>query len=162
MVNADGFEVASEEISIESYRGDAVNLFEPEIDPQGSQVTLRWTRFAGGRFVAYRVERFSLDVLEFEEIGRVTDGADTLFVDPDPVPEVPRYRIVVEAFLSYEIRRRISGESAAETLGTISDEMETSFVDTGVEGRLYVYSVVVRISTSGADRVELDSGSERV
>lgn len=184
-------------MSIEGYVGEPVNLFEPEVGPQGELVTLRWNRFTGGRFEAYRVERFSLDVLDFEEIERISTVSDTLFIDPDPVPEVSRYRIVVQAagetwssntsgrvrllspavvlrsvdfderegsatltwsryagesFLSYQIKRRIVGESSAELLDTIKDAEDTLFVDTGVEADwLYVYSVVVFISTSGAE-----------
>ena len=198
VVNSSGFEVPSEDKSIEGYGGNPVNLLAPEVNPRGGEVTLRWNRFAGGRFEAYRVERFSLDVLDFEAIGRITSIGDTIFIDPDPVPEISRYRIVVEAagetfasnrsdrvrlsspavvlqsvdfdgregtatltwspytgdetFLSYEIRRRISGEAAPQTLDSITDVTTTSFVDTDVEAdQLYVYSVVVVISTSGAE-----------
>ena len=74
-----------------------VSLVESKVDSQGVTVTLRWNRFAGGRFEAYRVERFGLDVLDFEEIGRIEDISDTLFIDEDPALEVSRYRVVVEA-----------------------------------------------------------------
>ena len=196
VVNTSGFEFSSEEQTVEGYSGSSVTLFEHEVD--SGEVILRWSRFSGGRFEAYRIERFSLDVLDFEEIGRITNVGDTLFTDPDPVPEISRYRIVVEAagetfvsnrsdkvrlsdpavvlqsveidkqdgtatltwsqyageqtFVSYEIRRRTSGESTPETLDSITDVSTTSFVDTGLlSDRRYIYSVVVRISTSGTE-----------
>ena len=196
VVNASGYEASSQEQSVEGYGGGAVTLFEHEV--QSDEVRLRWSRFSGGRFEAYRIERFSLDVLDFEEIGRITDVGDTLFTDPDPVPEISRYRIVVEAagetfasnrsekvrlsdpavvlqavdvdeqegtatltwsqyagdqaFVSYEIRRRTSGEPTPETLDSITNVSTTSFVDTSlISDRRYIYSVVVRISTSGAE-----------
>ena len=196
VVNVSGFEFSSQEQTVEGYSGSPVTLFEHEV--ASDEVRLRWSRFSGGKFEAYRVERFSLDVLDFGEIGRITDVGDTLFTDPDPVPEISRYRVVVEAagetfasnrsdkvrlsdpavvlqsvdidkqtgtvtltwsqyagdltFVSYEIRRRTIGESAPQTLDSITDVTTTSFIDTGAEAnRRHVYSIVVLISTSGAE-----------
>ena len=95
VINSSGLETTSEDWDVEGCAGNPVNLFDPEVDPDS--VTLRWDRFSGGRFEAYRVERFRLDLRDFEEIGRLSNVSDTLFTDHDPVLEVSRYRIVVEA-----------------------------------------------------------------
>ena len=198
VINAAGFEMPSQVASTSGYSAAAVTLFEPELDQLQGGVILRWSRFSGPRFGAYRVERFSTDLIDFEPIARFASLGDTTFTDSALVSDVSySYRIVVEAagstwesnrtgrirfsaapvfilavdfngrdgtsslawsrysgdqpFESYQIRRRIAGESTTEIRSTVLDEAQTSFVDTDVEvGRLYIYIVTV-ISTNGAE-----------
>ena len=197
VVNTAGFETVSPTASTQGFAAAAVDLDEPELDRERGRVILRWSRFDGPRFGAYRIERFSADLLDFAEVARVEGAADTTFTDSALVTDVSySYRVVVEAagsawvsnrtgavrlsaapvfilsvaldgrdgearvawsryagdqpFESYQISRRIAGESRTVVRETITDEAQTSFVDTEVEvGRIYIYLVTV-ISSSGA------------
>ena len=54
VVNVSGFEFSSQEQTVEGYSASPVTLFEHEV--ASDEVRLRWSRFSGGKFEAYRVE----------------------------------------------------------------------------------------------------------
>ena len=116
VVNTDGFEAASQQQSTSGYQIGPVELLEVKVDRQEGGAALRWMRFTGGRFEAYRVERRGARG-EFVAIGRVAAVGDTSFTDADLAAGVSYvYRIVVEA-------------AGLAWTGTRSDQEEFSFAE---------------------------------
>lgn len=97
VVNASGFAVASQQQRIPGLLAGPVQLLDAEIDAAQGIAALRWTRFVGTRFAAYRVERRGSEE-DFVAIHRLDAIADTTFADENLQPEQTYfYRIVVEA-----------------------------------------------------------------
>ena len=161
VVNASGYENGSAEIGIPGYGISAVTLLSTAIDGQSGSADLRWTRFAGARFDAYRVERRSADDDDFTEIARVDAVSDTSFTDSDLQPDLAYvYRIVVEAAGSDWPSNRSGREDfsleSVQLLATQPDGIDgvirlvwTAFDGPGFE----VYDVVRRVV--GSDEVIL-------
>ena len=98
VVNSSGYEATSAETSVPGYEISPVTLLGMEIDGQSGAAGVRWTRYAGARFEAYRVERQRAGEDDFAVVARVQAVSDTSFTDADLLPDVTyAYRIVVEA-----------------------------------------------------------------
>ncbi|MEW6749769.1 MAG: hypothetical protein AB1505_02175, partial [Candidatus Latescibacterota bacterium] len=98
VVNTAGFEVASAEQRTAGFTVEPVVLLEVALDPRAGAVWLRWSRFTGARFQAYRVERRSAEAADFAVIGQTEAVGDTAYVDADLEPDLPYfYRVVVRA-----------------------------------------------------------------
>ncbi|MBI2506181.1 MAG: hypothetical protein HYW07_23440 [Candidatus Latescibacteria bacterium] len=68
------------------------------MDEQQGRAQLRWSRYRGGRFGGYRVERRSGEEEVFGVVARLAGVTDTVYVDAGVAPEVSYfYRVVVEA-----------------------------------------------------------------
>ncbi len=98
VVNASGFVVPSPERTVQGYAAQPVTLLSADVDTREATVHVRWSRFRGGRFIAYRVERRNAVETDFDLLTRSPAQGDTVFSDTTPAPETTYfYRIAVEA-----------------------------------------------------------------
>lgn len=93
-----GLDVPSNLERVEGYVVGAVQLLEPEADAQRAEIRLRWHRYSGARFEAYRVERRLVGEDEFSVVDSFVTTSDTLFVDTDVILDARYvYQVVLEA-----------------------------------------------------------------
>lgn len=98
VVNASGYEVSSEEISIAGYEVRPVPLISWKADVQQGVVDLAWNQYRGARFEGYRLERRRIDQHDFEVIAQVGAVGDTTYRDGTLVPGSEYfYRVAVAA-----------------------------------------------------------------
>lgn len=100
VVNTGGFESPSQEREASAFRVLPVVLLSVQVDAASGEAEVRWSRFEGARFQAYRVERRRVGEDEWQLIdgGRLARVDVTALVDADLLPDVPYvYRVVVEA-----------------------------------------------------------------
>ncbi|MBI4529990.1 MAG: fibronectin type III domain-containing protein [Candidatus Latescibacteria bacterium] len=107
----------------------SVRLLAAEERPQEGGVVIRWSRFQGGEFEAYRVERRGEHEGTFVMVTRLSAVDDTVFVDTDLLPDVTFvYQIVVEASGQVWASNRSQGVSVAlapvRLLAAMVDEQE--------------------------------------
>ena len=96
--NAEGFEHPGNEYPSRTFGLHGVELVSVEPDDRMGEARIVWRRYDGPDFELYRIERFDLETLTWEERRSVPSVGDTTFVDGDLRPEVRyRYRLVVRA-----------------------------------------------------------------
>ena len=96
---AAGLEVPSASVTVSGYPIQPVLLLQPDTDARNVEIRLRWRRFPGARFQAYRIERREVGQQDdFSTIHRVESLGDTAFVDATVQPDARYvYRVVLEA-----------------------------------------------------------------
>lgn len=98
LVNEAGLEQVSAVQTVSGFIAGPIQIRSIDVDPATGQAILRWSRFDGPRFGAYRVERRDLEQEDYSLVASLTSIDDLAWTDEDLQPDRRyRYRVVVEA-----------------------------------------------------------------
>lgn len=109
VVNARGFSAPSGEQEIAGYAAGPVVLLAWDVDAEHGHVEVRWSRYRGGRFAGYRVERRLAEAAEFSAVARLGGAADTTYRDAGLAPDTPCFYRVVVAVAGTQWTSNVSG-----------------------------------------------------